>query len=186
MPPQPKNVGLIKRQPSLRFKHIAYIGLGANLGDRRLTVQTAIAALGQLPSTMLSRQSSLYVTAPVEAQGDDYVNAVVELHTQLTPLELFNALQQLEQQFGRIRSYRNAPRTLDCDLLLYDQQIIHTSTLQVPHPRMHLRAFVLIPLLEIAPNIHIPGLGAASQMPGIRHQASGIRKVKSKLIPDSD
>ena len=138
---------------------IAYIGLGANLGDARGTVSAALSALARIPLTRTEKVSSLYLTAPMDAGGDDYVNAVAELHTQLTPHLLLAELQNLEQQFGRVRSYQNAPRTLDCDLLLYDQQVIDTSTLQVPHPRMHLRAFVLVPLLEIAPHIQIPHTG---------------------------
>ena len=137
----------------------AYIGIGANLGDAQAAVVQALQRLADLPESKLSGQSSLFITAPVDAGGDDYVNAVAELHTQLTPHQLLTELQNLEQQFGRVRSYQNAPRTLDCDLLLYDQQVIDTSTLQVPHPRMHLRAFVLVPLLEIAPHIQIPHTG---------------------------
>jgi 2-amino-4-hydroxy-6-hydroxymethyldihydropteridine diphosphokinase len=141
--------------------HTAYIGLGANLEDPKKTIRAAITALGVLPSTNLTKNSSLYITAPIGADGDDYVNAVIELQTRLTPFELLNELQSVERQFGRVRSYRNAPRTLDCDLLLYDQQIINTPTLQVPHPRMHQRAFVLLPLTEIALKIVIPNLGLA-------------------------
>ncbi|PRC91017.1 2-amino-4-hydroxy-6-hydroxymethyldihydropteridine diphosphokinase [Solimicrobium silvestre] len=140
---------------------IAYIGLGANLGDPQDSINAAIVALGALPSTRLTQASSLYTSAPMDADGDDYVNAVVELHTQLSPTELLSELQNLEQQFGRIRSYQNAPRTLDLDLLLYEQLTINTATLQVPHPRMTQRAFVMVPLLEISPEINIPDFGSA-------------------------
>ena len=139
----------------------AYIGLGANLGDPQETIKAALVFLATLRLSRPGRFSSLYRSAPVDAGGDDYINAVAELHTRLDPAALLAELQKLEHEFGRVRSYQNAPRTLDCDLLLYDQQIIHSTTLQIPHPRMHQRAFVLIPLTEIAPHIAIPGQGAA-------------------------
>jgi len=139
----------------------AYIGLGANLGDPQETVKAALGFLATLRQSRAGRFSSLYRSAPMDADGADYINAVAELHTSLAPAELLAALQDLEQQFGRVRSYQNAPRTLDCDLLLYDQQIICTESLQLPHPRMHQRAFVLRPLTEIAPDIHIPNFGPA-------------------------
>jgi 2-amino-4-hydroxy-6-hydroxymethyldihydropteridine diphosphokinase len=154
----------------------AYIGLGANLGDAQNTVRLAIAALGTLPDTRSGFCSSLYLTAPIDADGADYVNAVAEITTMLSPADLLLALQHIERQSGRVRTYQNAPRTLDCDLLLYDQKIIHSATLQVPHPRMHLRAFVLVPLLEIAPEIVLPGIGPASSMlAAVSHQS--IQKV---------
>ncbi len=141
----------------------AYIGLGANLGDARRQVQDAIAQLQNLPETRFSAQSSLFRSAPIDADGDDYVNAVVQLETRLPAEDLLLALQAIEQDFGRQRSYVNAPRTLDLDLLLYGDQTIATNTLQVPHPRMTERAFVLIPLLQIDPLIEIPGHGPAHQ-----------------------
>jgi 2-amino-4-hydroxy-6-hydroxymethyldihydropteridine diphosphokinase len=141
-------------------EHIAYIGLGANLGNPQKTIQAAITELGTITSTRVIRSSSLYLSAPVDAAGDDYVNAVIELHTQLNPTELHAELQKIELRFGRTRAYQNAPRTLDLDLLLYDQLTMNTATLQVPHPRMTQRAFVILPLLEIAPEMIIPGIGA--------------------------
>ena len=141
----------------------AKIGIGANLGDARNTVSLAIARLAQLPQTSLTAQSSLYQTAPVDAEGDDYVNAVVEIHTALTAASLLLSLQELELAFGRERPYRHAPRTLDLDLLLYGDQQIETDTLTVPHPRMTERAFVLLPLLQIDPLVDIPGKGPAHQ-----------------------
>ena len=141
----------------------AKIGIGANLGDARHTVSLAIARLAQLPQTSLTAQSSLYLTAPVDAEGDDYVNAVVEIHTALTAASLLLSLQELELAFGRERPYRHAPRTLDLDLLLYGDQQIETDTLTVPHPRMTERAFVLLPLLQIDPLVDIPGKGPAHQ-----------------------
>ena len=143
---------------------IAYIGLGANLGDAKVSITAALAQLGTLPSTQLTAQSGLYGSAPIEADGNDYVNAVAQLHTQLSAAELLLELQRLEQQFGRIRSYQNAPRTLDLDLLLYGQECIQTANLQVPHPRLHLRAFALLPLVEIDPAICIPQRGPAQQL----------------------
>jgi 2-amino-4-hydroxy-6-hydroxymethyldihydropteridine diphosphokinase len=141
----------------------AKIGIGANLGNARDTVEQAIARLAQLPHTRLTAQSSLYRTVPIDAGGDDYVNAVVEINTELDASTLLHALQELELAFGRERPYRNAPRTLDLDLLLYGSQQINSDILTVPHPRMTERAFVLFPLLQIDPQAEIPGKGAANQ-----------------------
>lgn len=150
---------------------IAYIGIGSNLGDAASNVRQALLALEQLPASRVTGQSSLFRTAPVDADGDDYINAVARVATDLSATELLSALLALEQNFGRERSYLNAPRTLDLDLLLYGDQIIATPTLTVPHPRMTTRAFVLIPLLQIDPFIHIPGQGAAHQfVPGVADQ----------------
>ncbi|MGH8810072.1 MAG: 2-amino-4-hydroxy-6-hydroxymethyldihydropteridine diphosphokinase [Noviherbaspirillum sp.] len=153
-----------------------YIGIGANLGDARDTVLQAVARIGKLRSTRLTEQSSLFRTAPVDAGGDDYINAVVRIDTQLPALDLLQALQAIERDFGRERPYRNAPRTLDLDLLLYGQQMIASDSLVVPHPRMTQRAFVLIPLLQIDPFITIPGKGPAHAfVPGVASQA--IQKI---------
>jgi 2-amino-4-hydroxy-6-hydroxymethyldihydropteridine diphosphokinase len=154
----------------------AYIGLGANLGDAEATVRDALATLDRIDGLVLDAQSSLFLTAPVDADGDDYVNAVAQIQTALSPHELLLVLQDIEQQYGRERSYPNAPRTLDVDLLLYGQQIIATPELTVPHPRMTTRAFVLIPLLQIDPFVDIPGRGKAHQFaPDVADQA--IRKI---------
>lgn len=151
---------------------IAYIGIGSNLGDAAGNVRQALLALEQLPASRVTGQSSLFRTAPVDADGDDYINAVARVVTDLSAEELLPALLALEQNFGRERSYLNAPRTLDLDLLLYGDQVIASPTLTVPHPRMTTRAFVLIPLLQIDPFIHIPGQGAAHQfVPGVADQA---------------
>ena len=128
-----------------------WIALGANLGDAQQAVRDAIAAIGQLPGTTLTQQSSLYRTAPVDSSGPDYINAVVQINTVLTAPALLAALQAIEQSAGRERPYRNAPRTLDLDILLYGNARISSPTLTVPHPRMHERAFVLVPLSQIAP-----------------------------------
>ncbi len=134
----------------------AYIGLGANLGDARASVELAMDALGTLPQTTLLRRSSLYRTAPVEASGPDFINAVVEVSTALSAPALLDELQALERSAGRLRPYHHAPRTLDLDLLLYGEASISSATLVIPHPRMAERAFVLQPLAEIAPHRVIP------------------------------
>ncbi len=139
----------------------AYVGLGANLGDTRTTLQTALDALGTLPGTKLMARSSFYATAPVDADGPDYLNAVAALETTLEAPALLAALQAIELAYGRARSVRNAPRTLDLDLLLFGDEIIDLPQLTVPHPRMHERAVVLAPLAEIAPEIVIPCRGRA-------------------------
>ena len=129
----------------------AFVGLGANLGDAQRTLQDAIAALGELPDTQLVRASRIYRSAPVDASGPDYLNAVAQLSTRLSAPELLAQLQHLEQAAGRQRPYRNAPRTLDLDLLLFGDARIASATLTVPHPRWRERAFVLLPLQELAP-----------------------------------
>jgi len=129
----------------------AYVGIGANLGDAKLAVQGATRQLGLLPATQLVRASSLYRTAPHDSSGPDYVNAVALLATQLDAHALLAHLQRIENAAGRERPFPNAPRTLDLDLLLYGDEHILTPELIVPHPRMQGRAFVLVPLAEIAP-----------------------------------
>jgi 2-amino-4-hydroxy-6-hydroxymethyldihydropteridine diphosphokinase len=137
----------------------AYIGMGANLAEPAKTLRQAMAELAAWPSTLSSRASSLYVSAPVDARGPDFVNAVMHLVTTLQPLELLHSLQRVEQGHGRTRTYRNAPRTLDLDLILYDNVIMNTSDLVIPHPRMTHRAFVLLPLAELTPELDIPDKG---------------------------
>ena len=141
----------------------AWIGLGANLGDRHATLQAAFQALDSLPTSRLSARSGLWSSPPLLADGPDYLNAVARLHTALAPQTLLAALQDIEARFGRERPYPNAPRTLDLDLLLHDDTVLHTETLILPHPRMHLRAFVLRPLAEIDPDLTIPGIGPVRQ-----------------------
>ena len=128
-----------------------FIGLGANLGDRKATLRTALAAIGQLPGTQLLRVSPLYGSAPVDAGGPDYLNAVAELATTQAPQALLQALQTIEQSAGRERPYRNAPRTLDLDILWFGGEVIATPDLTVPHPRMTERAFVMRPLADLVP-----------------------------------
>jgi 2-amino-4-hydroxy-6-hydroxymethyldihydropteridine diphosphokinase len=142
---------------------IAYIGIGANLGDARSNVEDALGRLAALPATRLLRRSSHYRSAPVDSSGDDYINAVACIDTALAAGDLLAALHAIELAHGRERPYRNAPRTLDLDILLYGDEIIDLPALHVPHPRMHERAFVLAPLLEIAPDAELPGRGPAQQ-----------------------
>jgi len=129
----------------------AFVALGANLGDARATVLRALNDLATLPQTRLQARSRLYCTAPHEASGPDYINAVARIDTGLSAPDLLLALQALEQLAGRERPYPNAPRTLDLDLLLYGDARIDSPTLTVPHPRMQGRAFVLCPLADVAP-----------------------------------
>ena len=135
---------------------IATLGVGANLGDPRAAVRKAIEDLAQLPGTVTVAVSSLYGSAPLDADGPDYVNAVVQVRTALAPDALLAALQAIEQQAGRERPYRNAPRTLDLDILLYGEHSVDREDLQIPHPRMWQRAFVVLPLAEIAPDLVSP------------------------------
>lgn len=131
---------------------LAYIALGANLGNAQASVLVAIQRVASLPGTRLIRSSSLYHTAPVAATGPDFINAVVAVATRLSAPELLQGLQDIENQAGRLRPYRNAPRTLDLDILLYGDASMNSPALRLPHPRMHERAFVLVPLAEIAPD----------------------------------
>lgn len=152
----------------------AYVALGANLGDAAAMLRQAVHAIDGLALTHVSQVSSLYRTAPLDtdagrevaAAGPSYLNAVVELQTGLTAPALLDGLQQIERQAGRERPFRNAPRTLDLDLLLYGSACIDSARLTVPHPRMLQRAFVLVPLAEIAPD-----LVSAEQLKAVRHQA---------------
>ncbi|PZP29391.1 MAG: 2-amino-4-hydroxy-6-hydroxymethyldihydropteridine diphosphokinase [Roseateles depolymerans] len=142
----------------------AYIGLGANLGDDlAATLRQALAALAALPQTRVVAVSSAWRSAPVDAQGPDFLNAVAALDTALQPLVLLDALQSIESAQGRERPYRNAPRTLDLDLLLYGQLVLDSERLTLPHPRLGERAFVLRPLLEIAPELVALANGSAWQ-----------------------
>ena len=141
---------------------VAYIGLGSNLESPGKQLQAAFAALDSLEHTRLLARSSLYRSAPVGfADQPDYANAVAKIQTDMPPQQLLQALLHTEQQQGRVRTFRNAPRTLDLDLLLYDDLQLQETGLTIPHPQMHLRAFVLQPLLELAPDLLIPGIGRA-------------------------
>lgn len=134
-------------------RHTAWVALGANLGDALATLRLALDELAAHPQMRLQACSRFYRTAPVESTGPDYVNAAVRLGTSLAPLELLDALQDIERAHGRERPYRNAPRTLDLDLLAYDDLRLDTPRLTLPHPRMHARAFVLRPLADLDPGM---------------------------------
>lgn len=157
--------------------HLAYVALGANLDDPVAHVCAAVDALRRLPQSRLLRTSSLYRTAPVGIHGQpDFINAVAALETSLTPHALLDALFAIEADFGRRRDYYHAPRTLDLDLLLFDDCRIDTPQLRLPHPRLHLRAFVLYPLAELAPDLQLPGRGSiAAWLPAVANQ--GISRL---------
>lgn len=149
------------------MKVVAYIGLGANLQDPVAQVEHALAELGGLAHSRMLACSRLYLSAPVGYDGQpDFVNAVAAVETGLAPRALLEELFQIEQRHGRERHFKNAPRTLDLDLLLYGAARFHEPGLTLPHPRMHGRAFVLRPLAEIAPALHLPGLGAIESLLG--------------------
>lgn len=136
-----------------RAEVTAFIALGANLGEPAQTLRDALTSLGATPGVRVLKASSLYRTAPIDSSGPDYINAVAEIATTLSAPALLDALQAIEQRAGRERPYRNAPRTLDLDLLLYGAGRIHSPRLSVPHPRMWERAFVVVPLAEIASSL---------------------------------
>lgn len=146
------------------YSHTAYIALGSNLQDPVIQVKNAFTRLDQLRKTNLVKTSSLYVTEPLGYDAEqlktipEFINAVAEISTDLTPLDLLEEILGIENEAGRERSYANAPRILDCDLLLYDDVVMGTEKLTLPHPRMHLRSFVLLPLAEIAPKLNLPNL----------------------------
>lgn len=131
----------------------AWIGLGANLGDARETIEHALNALRETRDIESLTVAPLYGSDPVDAQGPTFVNTVAHIHTTLAPLALLDALQAIEQTHGRKRPFRNAPRTLDLDLLLYEGVTLETPRLTLPHPRMHERAFVLRPLIDLTPDL---------------------------------
>jgi 2-amino-4-hydroxy-6-hydroxymethyldihydropteridine diphosphokinase len=144
---------------------VAFIGLGANLGDPRRQLEQALHNLGALPGTHLRARSSLYRSAPLGYPDQpEFLNAVAQLETHLPPTTLLAELQAIEARHGRSRSFANAPRMLDLDLLLFGDERIAAPGLTVPHPRMHERAFVLMPLVEIAPEATVPGHGKAGAL----------------------
>jgi 2-amino-4-hydroxy-6-hydroxymethyldihydropteridine diphosphokinase len=149
----------------------AYIGLGANLGDSAAMLRGALAEITALAGIFECRASPFYRSAPVDAQGPDFVNAVAAVHTDLAPLDLLGALQAIEHLHGRERPYRNAPRTLDLDLLLHGEARMDTERLTLPHPRMHQRAFVLLPLQDLAPGLRLPQGSIAALLQACEGQA---------------
>jgi 2-amino-4-hydroxy-6-hydroxymethyldihydropteridine diphosphokinase len=145
--------------------HVAYVGLGSNLEDPVAQLRRTLAALGELPGTRLRSASGLYRTPPWGLlEQPEFVNAVAELHTTLGVRSLLEALQSLERAAGRAREQRWGPRVLDLDLLLYDALQLDEPGLHLPHPRLHERAFVLVPLAEIAPGLQVPGRGAVAAL----------------------
>lgn len=137
--------------------HLAYIALGSNLNDPQWQVQTALTKINALHGTCVVACSGQYQTAPLGPAGQPhYVNQVIAIETELTPHDLLHALQLIEQEMGRVRTVRWGARIIDCDILLFDNEIIQTEDLIVPHPEMTKRAFVLIPLAEIAPDLVLP------------------------------
>lgn len=155
----------------------AYIALGSNLQQPQQQVLQAFTELGRLPKTRVIKRSSLYTSAPVGYDDQpDFINAVAEIDTDLTPRELLHALLALENKHGRERPFPNAPRVLDLDLLLYNNMVMDTEELTLPHPRMHERGFVLLPLAEIAPALILPRYGNVAKLAQACAK-SGVEKV---------
>ena len=143
----------------------AFIAFGANLGDATHAYSEAMRAIDGLPHTRITARSSLYRSAPVGVHGHpDYINAVIEAHTRLAPHQVLDALLAIEKRHGRTRGAEVSPRTMDLDLLLFGNDCIDSDRLKIPHPRMHLRAFVLLPLAEIDTEVQIPGKGRLAEL----------------------
>ena len=137
-----------------------YIGLGSNIEPRKQYLEDAIKKLRENEQIKVEKTSSIYETAPGGyTDQDPFLNMVIEIKTSLTNLELLEACQQIEQQLGREKTFKNGPRTIDLDILFYNREFRDLENLQLPHPRLHKRAFVLVPLCEIAPNIIMPNTG---------------------------
>jgi 2-amino-4-hydroxy-6-hydroxymethyldihydropteridine diphosphokinase len=161
----------------------AYVALGSNLDDPQRQLQSGFAAIARLPQTQLVARSSLYASAPVGyADQPDFVNAVAAIRTSLTPRALLDALLAIERVHGRVREFPNAPRTLDLDLVLYGERVVHEPGLSVPHPRMLQRAFVLAPLAEIAPDAVVPGPGRAPAR--VRDLLAGIDLASVRVLKE--
>ena len=160
----------------------AYIALGSNLQEPQRQLQAGFAALARLPQTQLVAQSSLYRSAPVGyADQPDFVNAVAAIRTELSPRALLDALLAIEREHGRVRdvpNVLNGPRTLDLDIALYGERVIAEPGLSIPHPRMTERAFVMVPLVEIAPQVQVPSHGSAQALLA-RLDVSGVSVLKA-------
>lgn len=152
------------------------IGLGSNLGNSQATLEAALETLNRTPGITVKTRSSWYKTAPIGPSQPDYLNACALLDVQLNPQELLKTLLAIEDEFGRVRKERWGARTLDLDLLLFDDLILETPELQIPHPRMTQRAFVLVPLAEIAPDWIEPVLGEAIALLVEKVDRSGVRR----------
>ena len=160
----------------------AFIALGANLDDPERQVRQGVAALAGLPETELVRASSLYRSAPVGYRDQpDFINAVAELATGLAPRALLDQLLALERSRGRARDFPNAPRTLDLDIIVYGDLVLHEHGLTIPHPRMHERAFVVVPLAEIAPEAIVPGRGHAHGLVAGVDAASVVKLLAARV-----
>jgi 2-amino-4-hydroxy-6-hydroxymethyldihydropteridine diphosphokinase len=161
---------------------IAYIALGSNLQNPRAQLKAGFDALARLPHTQLIACSSLYASAPVGyANQPDFVNAVAAIQTTLEPRALLDALLAIEREHGRVREFLNAPRTLDLDIALYGERVIHEPGLTVTHPRLHERAFVVVPLAEIAPQAIVPGRGRAHDLlKGV--DAQSVRRLQAVAV----
>jgi len=156
---------------------VAYVALGSNLDNPRRHVENAVTELGALPTSHLTASSSLYSSAPrgTSGQQPDYINAVAEIETCLSVTNLMAELAQIEKKHGRLRGEKNAARSLDLDLLLYGEQVVTTLKLTLPHPRLHLRAFVVLPLYEIAQQLRIPGRGRLEAwLPAVSYQQTRL------------
>jgi 2-amino-4-hydroxy-6-hydroxymethyldihydropteridine diphosphokinase len=155
----------------------AFVALGSNLADPAGQIRSALSELARLPNTSLVRSSSLYRNPPAGGLDQpEYINAVAKVETRLGPRELLDRLLGIERAHGRVREYPNAPRTLDLDIALYGERVISEPGLVIPHPRMLQRAFVLVPLAEIAPDAQVPGQGRAAEL-AAKLDASGLKLV---------
>ncbi|WP_147695736.1 2-amino-4-hydroxy-6-hydroxymethyldihydropteridine diphosphokinase [Vogesella mureinivorans] len=155
----------------------AVIALGSNLENPVQQVEAALAAIAALPGVSLLRRSACYQTAPVGyADQPDFINAVCEVQTSLSPEALLAALLEVEQAFGRVRTFRNAPRVLDLDLLLVEGVVLETDFLTLPHPRMHERAFVMLPLADMAADMQVGNHGAAADI-AAGLDAAGVKRL---------
>ena len=160
--------------------HCAYLSLGSNLGDRVANLQNAIRLLTKLGD--VTKVSSFYGTEPMELREQPwFVNCVVELETDLSARELLSAIQQIEAELGRSREIHKGPRTLDIDILLFDSEVIKEIDLQIPHPAMHRRRFVLAPLAEISAQAKHPGLGKTAEQ--LLHELSADAGEVRRLAP---
>ncbi len=172
-------MALVAQNPS---PTTVFVALGSNLEDPVAQVRAGLRALAALPDTRLVAASSLYRNPPAGYHDQpDFVNAVAQIETDLAPRDLLNALLAIERRHGRSRDFPNAPRTLDLDILIYGQQVVHETGLTIPHPRMLERAFVLVPLAEIAPAVVVPGAGAVSQL-AARVDVTGMVKLSGERV----
>jgi 2-amino-4-hydroxy-6-hydroxymethyldihydropteridine diphosphokinase len=158
--------------------HAACVALGANIGEPLRQIEAGFTALAELPGTRLLARSSLYRSAPVGyADQPDFINAVAMIETELTPHALLDAVLAIERAHGRVREFPNAPRTLDLDIVLYGDVVLQEPGLTIPHARMLERAFVMVPLAEVAPDAVVPGQGRVGDLAG-RVDAAGVAQLQ--------